>query len=282
MEFSRKKLPQNAASTLRSCLIRTVQPYAPMLAPVYVLMRRNEKFVSVKAPLDFFSPEELEKLASFESFFFPEFVDTVIPFQKAARSIRALLSWTPGRSDSQGALPPAPFELEDAVLSLVGPLWSVRDSQRLAIEPFFAAVFANELCEPIASAVLLRAREQDILKYERAIVAAGWSVFLALHLGYCDLDVLNDLRLRVFEDLFAGMMTRSADASGSELDDLGFIADLSIGEKTAGVIDASFFDERSERVARKIASRIRRVTGEFARSGRPIPSIYGEGGFVDV
>jgi len=70
MDFRQRKLPKEAAINLRISPIASVKPYALMIAPVYVFMRVNEKFVSVKAPLDFFTPEELERLKSFESFFF--------------------------------------------------------------------------------------------------------------------------------------------------------------------------------------------------------------------
>src|SRR4051794_31443428 len=103
MNFSHRKLPPAAAEKLRICPIRTIEPFALMLAPVYVFMRRNEKFVSVKAPLDFFTPEELEKLRPFQSFFMTEFVDTALPFRQAARRVRAVLSWDPGSQGSNVA-----------------------------------------------------------------------------------------------------------------------------------------------------------------------------------
>src|SRR5689334_8605019 len=105
MNFRPRKLPKEAAMNLRISPIVSVKPYSLMLAPVYVFMRLNEKFVSVKGPLDFFTPEELERLQPFESFFLPEFVDTALPFRQVARNVRALLSWQP---TAQGAdqLPP--------------------------------------------------------------------------------------------------------------------------------------------------------------------------------
>ena len=56
MDFSRKKLPPDAAEKMRNCPIHSVQPYALMIAPAYVYMKVNKKFVAVKAPLDFFTP----------------------------------------------------------------------------------------------------------------------------------------------------------------------------------------------------------------------------------
>jgi hypothetical protein len=61
MEFSRKKLGQEAIRELRVCSIASVQPYALMLSPVYAYLPQNAKFVAIKAPLDFFTPEELAR-----------------------------------------------------------------------------------------------------------------------------------------------------------------------------------------------------------------------------
>ena len=81
MEFSKRKLPKEAAHQLRVCPIPSVQPYALMLSPVYVFMKANEKFVSVKAPLDFFTQEELSKLRMYDTFYMPDFVDRTLPFR---------------------------------------------------------------------------------------------------------------------------------------------------------------------------------------------------------
>ena len=91
------------------CPIESVKPYALMIAPVYVYMRRNEKFISVKAPMDFFTAEELEKLKSVEMFFMPQFVDAVLPYRNLARRVKMILGWNP--VESKAGLPPAPFEI---------------------------------------------------------------------------------------------------------------------------------------------------------------------------
>ena len=155
MYFRPTKLPREAAINLRISPIASVKPYSLMLAPVYVFMRLNEKFVSVKGPLDFFTPEELERLKPFESFFLPEFVDAALPFRQIARNVRRLVGWEPEYKGEE-QLPPAPYEVSDAVLRMIGPLWA----PGLVIEPFFAAVFANELCELLPPEKLRAARDQ--------------------------------------------------------------------------------------------------------------------------
>src|SRR3990167_7937356 len=106
MQFTQRKLPPEAVYTLRVSPIDSVEPYALTLAPMNVFLKRNEKFVSVKAPLDFFVPEELEKLRPLGNFFIPDFVDKVVPFRKAARSVAALLKWEPPPPAKDGAYPP--------------------------------------------------------------------------------------------------------------------------------------------------------------------------------
>ncbi len=271
MEFSQRKLPKEAAPNLRLCPIHTVQPFALMLAPVYVYMKINEKFVAVKAPLDFFTPEELERLKPFESVFLPEFVDSALPFKKAARQVLALLSWKP-------EIPPAPYELSDAVLRILGPLWG----GAVAIEPFFAAVFANELCHLLPGESLRQARDRDVLVYERAIFRSSWAVFLALHLGFCELEFLNRLRLRIFDDT---IQNRSSAAQWSEVDELVAIACDSLDglqAVNAKQLTGAFFSTRGERVCQKITSRLERVKASLAPKDAPVPTIYGERGFVDV
>ncbi|HAR42981.1 MAG TPA: hypothetical protein DCS07_10200 [Bdellovibrionales bacterium] len=277
MEFTQKKLPELAAQNLRSCLIKSVQPYAPMLAPVYVFMKRNGKFVSVKSPLDFFVPEELSRLSGFDSFYFPEFVDSVAPFQKAGRLARALLNWNPRQGE---VLSPAPFELSDAILRLVGPLWSVSSDEELLIEPFFPIGFASELCDPIPQDILVRSREKSVEGYERALLCSAWTVFLAVHLGYCSLAVLNELRLKSFDDVLNESVPLGFLPGSQELEEIEFIAWSSL--KKLDPVRASLFQSRQEMVARKILSRIKRITAEFAVPGKPAPTIFGDRGFVSV
>src|SRR5687767_11667820 len=103
MEFTHRKLPAEAYKELRICKVATMAPFALMLAPVYVFMKLNKKFVSVKAPLDFFTPEELERLAPSVILFVPKFVDAVLPFRDAAHQVRALISLKP--EEAQGKEP---------------------------------------------------------------------------------------------------------------------------------------------------------------------------------
>src|SRR4051812_17277299 len=120
MKFSVHKLPkEQAAPEMRKVPVRLFKPFTLMIAPVYTLLERNEKFVAVKAPLAFFSPVELEKFRGVTEFYLPRFVDRVDPFQKAGEHVSRLLGLTEVRKirSSQGeketSVPIAPFELSD-------------------------------------------------------------------------------------------------------------------------------------------------------------------------
>jgi hypothetical protein len=267
MDFSHRKLPNEAAQTLRLCPIQSVAPYALMLAPVYVYMKRNEKFVAVKAPLDFFTPEELEKLRPLESFFIPEFVDSAIPFRDAGRRVRSLLSLP---------VQPAPYELSDATLRTMGPLWG----NGAVIEPFFIAIFANEVCDLLPGDLLKSSRDGNLAAYETGIIRSALTVFLALHLGYCDLDFLNQLRLDVFKDALSGKET-FADAL-SERDELRALAGAILRTSSSKIVKAEFFAASHGTIAVKLVARMERVKAQMIRAEQPVPTIYGAKGFVDV
>jgi hypothetical protein len=279
MDFSRRKLPETAASNLRICPVETVKPFALMLAPVYVFMRRNAKFVAVKAPLDFFTEAELVKLRGCELFYLPEFVDQILPFRQVARRAKALLKWEPTAHSSP--LPPNPFELSDAVLRIIGPLWSPVHS----LEPFFVSAFADEFCELLPGPELLAARDSDIASYERAIFISCWMVFLTLHLGITDRDYLSALRLQSFRKVLGTDAGSSETISFDQFTDTGNLFDI-LSERLSGAgvyqpLGVHFFEGRTERVMQKIRSRLGRVQTSLTDPTAREVSVLGERGFVD-
>jgi hypothetical protein len=287
MEFSKRKLPLESVQDLSKVSIDTVKAYALMLSPVYVLLNENQKFVSVKAPLDFFIPTELKQLSPYQFFYFPRFVYSVLPFREAGKKVKDLLSLESEIDPKAGknltkagavVLPPAPFELSNLVLQIVGPLWWEYPGQGTGIEPFLVAVFANELCDLISSEKLIRARESNAEAFERAILRSAWAVFLALHLGYCDLAFLNEFRLRVFDETMSNAPHR---ALFNEVDEIVEISRESLKDSDLRLLKREFFMGRVEKVSQKLSARLKRVESEFLSTGRRPPSIYGEEGFID-
>lgn len=236
MDFKQRKLPKEAVEQLRICPIRTVQPYALMMAPAYVYMKLNEKFVMVKGALDFFTEEELERLKVFDSIFFPQEVEMAIRFRNVASEVRELLSWDPEKAGlhqlkemTQGKKEEIPlmlssFELSDAVIRVIGPLWQPGPY----IDPYFVSVFVNELCELFTPELLKRYRDQSIVAFEKAVMCSSWAVFIALHMGYNDLGFINRLRLSIVQEM---MMGQSAGWKNPEIAQLVKAARDSLGSE---------------------------------------------------
>lgn len=283
MQFTRVKLPVTAAASLRNCPIRSVSPFALMISPVYVYMRRNKKFVAVKAPLDFFTPEELKRMLPFESFFLPQFVDSALIFRETARHVKTLIQWSPDKKTAgtdlisrELSLPPTPYELSDAILRMLAPLWESRG----AIEPFFVTIFSNELCELFPGETLRWAREQSVDLFECALYRASWAVFLALHLGYYDWRFINSLRNHVF---FETMKKTETIKGFGELDELLNYVWLTVESSKTRLFETRLFNEIPSRITQKLASRIERIKREFPPTHTETPpSIYGPRGFIDV
>ncbi|HTL11581.1 MAG TPA: hypothetical protein VL588_03790, partial [Bdellovibrionota bacterium] len=204
----------------------SVKPYALMPAPVYVYLRRNGKFLSVKAPMDFFTPEELQRFRGYEHFFMPKSVDAIADLRTAGRRVRALMLWDPtskqfGPETGQTRMAPAPFELSDAVIRILGGLWT----SECKVRPFSVTILVDEICDVLPAELLLRARDEDVIRFETALFRSSWVVFLALHLGFCDLKFLNRLRERAF---VAGFEGSNPFAAHPELDELYQLASLSL------------------------------------------------------
>ena len=96
---------------------------------------------------------------------------------------------------------PPPFEVSNIVLRNVSRVWG-KDKR---IEPFFLAYFIHKLLGELPPDTIKAGRDWDINAYERGILQSAWGVFLAMHLGYCDLDFLKEFRIRVFNDAVAGI-----------------------------------------------------------------------------
>jgi len=205
MLFSRKKIPSDDFASMRICPVETLSAFAPLPAPLYLLLSGNDKFIAFKAPLDFFTPEELARYKNLGAFFYPEFVKKTLPFRQEALQFRALLASVDQAKEhpvEELENTPSPYELSDAFLRMSGKLWS----EGGLIEPFFAAVFAHELCQPMDGKWMIVAREMSVEGYDQAILRSGWAVWQAMHLGYLNLSWLSSFRNSVFR-VSAGLVT---------------------------------------------------------------------------
>ncbi len=275
MELRDKKLPIEASDSLRGCPVSAIKPFQVMLTPVYVFMKLNKKFISVKRPLDFFTEEEIKRYQTYETFFVPPFVDSLVPFSLSGRRVRALLEMAE-RVFEQGEMPPAPYELSDAVLQMIGPLWA-EDTQ---IEPFFVAVFVAELCGGLRPNLISESREKDVDGFERAFLASAWATFVLLHLGYNDLNYLIHFREQAF--LHYSKSSTAFHARFDESAEVVRAADKSLGDGFSVISGYSLFRSLSGRVAEKMASRLFRVKTDLVIPGSVPVSLFGERGIIDA
>ncbi|MBU6375859.1 MAG: hypothetical protein KGQ59_07685 [Bdellovibrionales bacterium] len=265
MNFKGRKLSLDAIPEMRICPVSSVQPYAPLPAPLYVLMRSNEKFLAIKSPLDFLTTFDLERLRSFDAFYYPAFVDQVLPFRTSARSVRGLIESCRARD----GLAPAPYEVSDAFLRMTARLWTPEGR----VEPFFTIVFVTELCGAFPEEMIIRAREQSLMLYEQAILKSSWAVWQALHLDYFDIHSLKELRNEIFDFCAGGGVPSVAFARdwlrnfvSEEMPTYG----IQLPEYSVGVIK------------RKLESRQKRLIENLVKFNlAPFPSIFGEGGFYE-
>ena len=193
MQFDERKLGVEAIDQLLQCEICSIEPYALMLAPIYIFMKLNQKFVSVKAPLDFFTPDELQHLSRYERFYIPKFVQSGSRFQTAAKLIRNLMS----SPLSAARLAPTNYELSNEVILTLATLWG-RD---LSIDPFYSAVFADELLGSLDPEKMLAARDLAVARHDSGILLSGLMTFVLMHLGYYDLSLIGAIRVDVYESI---------------------------------------------------------------------------------
>ena len=194
MLFEDRKLEIDSADELLSCRISTVKPYVLMLAPVYVFMKRNEKFVAVKAPLDFFTPEELESFSVYSTFHLPKSVSTITPVQTSARVVRGIFS------KLDAPFPPAQFEVARESMKILRKIWGLEER----VDFFSMAIFTDELCGALPSSALLQGRDTAVVRHDLGLLLSGALIFLLAHLGWGDLSFLRSLREEVYRKCIEG------------------------------------------------------------------------------
>ena len=268
MVFDEKKLAVESAEGLLQCRVDTVEPFTLMLAPVYVFMKLNEKFVSVKAPLDFFTPDELDRLKRYEVFFIPKFLLGGSRFQTAAKIIRSMLEI----SKNQETLAPAPFEFANEVIPVVAGLWG-RD---LRVESFFSAVFADELCGSLDSRLMLEARELAVVRHDHGILLGGMLAFILVHLGYGDLVTIQGIRRQVYSEIVDRDETWSYPRFEWEI----IARDLKVLLKEQDYLDTASLMGFNSEWAHKLISRLKRIGKMTSPKNYDSLSIRGEGGFA--
>jgi hypothetical protein len=265
MLFEDKKLQLESIDKLIQCPVYTIEPFALMLAPAYVLMKLNQKLVSVKAPLDFFTDDELQRLKTNEVVYFPKFVKSSVRFQTAARLIKKILTI------KQSELSPASFEISKESFSVLSELWG----KQIQVEPFFMAIFADEFCKPLDQEKMLWARENAVIKHDNGLLLSGASVFMALHLGWYDIDQLNEFRKSIYERTVEGEEWLNPK---SELELI--VSELNKTLKADKAINLENLKLNSSEWSNKLAARLQFLKNKNTNFIYLSASIYGEEGFA--
>lgn len=178
--------------------VESIEPCSIRLAPTYVALTQNKKLIAVKGPLDFFSEKELRKWLRFSHFYSPPIASLVTPFSQAGSAIREILKVKEEQKQNQ-PLPPSPLSLSRQVLDRLKGLWTLAPSGDLCVEPLALIAFNELLCEKISGPALVKARERSVARFEEALLFSSWSTFMALHLGYCNLSFINQVRSDSFQ-----------------------------------------------------------------------------------
>lgn len=267
---------------LETFQVETAEPYRPLPAPIYVLLQRNEKLISVKGPFDFFTTRELERMKGTGSYFYGPIFKRVEPFHRAAREVKQMLGWS--QPTATGVLEAAPYEISDAVLRKLAALWAPVPStvdpnaEVIGVESYFAVAFANELCDLIPGDRLEMARDRDPDLYEIALLRSGIFVFLALHIGYHDVKMLSQLRYRFFHELIQITALQTFAPISQELAELKRWTEHLIHSPEVLVITSDQFQFSISRVTQKLKSRLFRVRKELMDPEAMLAHTYGDGG----
>ena len=266
MLFEENKLASDSVEDLLRCPIHSVKPYALMLAPVYVFMKLNHKLVYVKAPLDFFTPDELTRLTRYETFFLPQFVKVSARFQTAARITRNILM-----SAGAKGYAPAPFEISKEVHHVLYPLWGKNEK----IEPFFMTIFSDELCGPLEPALLEEARENAIVLHNLGLILSGSFVFLSLHVKSFTHFEISKLRTEIYVRTVRG---ETWDRPQSE--DEVMIQKLYQLVQISREVNCNLLLETAQEWGQKISARLKLYSTTKNVNSEPSPSIFGPEGFA--
>ncbi len=268
MLFDDKKLSTEDIDDLLQCPVESIAPFVLMLAPVYVFMKLNKKFVSVKAPLDFFLPDELEKLKKHEVFYVPKIVKSSVRYQTAARLVKNLFSLNTTPANLIGM---SSFEVSNETVKIMGTLWG----KEVKIEPFFMAVFTHEFCRPLNSNVMIDARESTVVRHDYGLLLSGVFVFTAIHLGWHDYDVLNQLRDDIYDRTVKGEDWNLGQNTFEIM--VGGISQLMSQHQSIGEDQLL---QLNQEWSQKLIGRLQRIKRDVSHYAECSPSIYGPEGFA--
>ncbi len=153
----------------------------------------------------------------------------------------------------------------------MSPLWG----KQFKVEPFFMSVFTEELCQPLDPQKMLWARENAVVKHDQGLLVSGAVIFIALHLGWYNLQELNLARAKIYEQI---INDESWDKPGSQLSLIA--AELSEFFEIHQSIDLETLRLFESDWAQKLHSRLQGLLNLNTNQMYDSVSIFGDEGFA--
>jgi len=283
LEFTHRKLSIEQGRSLKAISVSNVELYRLMPTPVYVYMQKNQKYVAIKSPLDFFSHQDIQKIIRLPQIYMTEFADLLGPIRNAAKAIRYAMdqsAYTIKDHSGKWKYPDVnlgvpSFVTSDSIWKKASQIWS----SKMAVEPYTVAIFVDHLCSPIPAEEMEKAREGDIDGFELAILRSSWAVFLALQLGYFNPGYLNRLRAESFS-----RSVNHADIAfpRSEEEELIQYVFRILPEIQIHALAEENILKLKSRIAEKLRFRMERSKEKIKPEERLKLSIFGEKGFLSA
>ncbi len=201
------KLSVDAAEELRPVPVAGIRAYSLTWVPHYLFLEKNQKFIPMRRPFDFFSGRDMEKLKSVESLWVPM---ERSPYERQLASglrIREYLDSLTAKALEQAnkgdfaELTVSTFEISSQMIRMMPSIWG----SGARIEHTEMAAWADGFCDPVPGEILEPARDRGEKEFRDLLVLSGWAVFLSLHLGHSAPDYLTQVRNMIVADIQWGL-----------------------------------------------------------------------------
>lgn len=206
MAIGRTKIDAESGFGLVPVAADSIQPYELSPGPLYVYLKLNSKYVAIKGPLDFFTPQELDRLKSFETVYYLPLIESVPLIKENSKRTAELLK--SATAFKNGQMPPSVFECSRALLDGLGVLWQVGPEGDFYIEPFLVSLWVEYLCGGLHSATLASMRESNAEATEESLLKSSLFIFLAMHVGVYPLEMVKFWRVLVWQAFFGAKIKK--------------------------------------------------------------------------
>lgn len=272
MRFNLKKIPIHLGDQFHPYSWDLIQANQVLLVPLYTKLQKNKKFVALKRPYDFYSEEELKKNSHRFEIYVPNIYDSTAYFVSVGRSFSKILAWD---KEENQILEPASYERSEKILEQLGGLWAPlvqSESEEFCVENYFISVLISQFIKPIVGQYLFEAREKDWDRYELSLIRAYGVIWIGLHLGYTDLDILNHWFFKFFQ-METGTLPGIIKTFTPEQTEINEWVRVNFNSVDVKLFSSSLFENKTDRISSKLRSRIRHAATRFIESGATLKTI---------